>query len=161
MDDKDRVKLHPAIDVVPHLMCTMGKRASIISSMKEYRKNQILSAIIGTQYQLGDTFNVELGVNAGPVTGSISKTIEPFAQLSDSTSNNRQTLENFFLQQEGKLVVIEAMCSGHIVYIGRYRTPEFRESFKASVRRLYNAKGDEERLMEFKRFIFDFGTHYS
>ena len=72
-------------------------------------------------------------------------------------------LEKFFVNERGVIVKLEAICLNDHITLGRYHLPEFRPAFAASVRKLYHTIhfSRNEMLNEFKKFIKDFGSHYS
>lgn len=163
-DDNDgTVSLQDGIGVTGDLSCVTGTSESIISSMEEYRNDQLHNTVIGREWSLGPEMDVNVGVNAGPVNVGISRKIEPFIQDHKTNSKRLTQLEKFFVNQRGVLVKLEATCLNSHITLARYHLPEFQLGFKASVQKLYNTVhfSRHQRLEEFKKFIKDFGSHYS
>ncbi len=75
-----------------------------------------------------------------------------------------QNIMNFFVKENGSIAVSQAKCTTHRVDISRpYTKKLFTLPFLDALRGLeaVSTKSGYHQLVEFRRFIDEFGTHYS
>ena len=80
-----------------------------------------------------------------------------------SGSNDIENIEKFFSVEHGSIVTTEAICLTNQVDIATYSKKKFVEPFVNAVKALHlvSDKDENMRILEFKRFINEFGTHYA
>ena len=77
-----------------------------------------------------------------------------------SNSEDVEKVKDFFIKEGGSIVITEATCLTHKVDISISSRKSFVQPFIDVVHNLANTKEDD-REEAFRRFVSEFGTHYS
>lgn len=85
----------------------------------------------------------------------------PLFSRSWSDTNDIEEIEQFFQKEHGAIVTTEAICLTNKVDIGLYSVKAFVDPFIDAVKALHLAVTEDEKLLEFKRFVNEFGTHFA
>ena len=119
----------------------------------------------------GIDFGPSIEADIGPdeeLSGSsrlgASTSLPPLFSRSWADTNDVENVRNFFIKEHGSIVTTEAVCLTNQFDIGFYSQKVFVDPFLDAVEALHWAteKDDEtSKLIEFKRFVNEFGTHYS
>ena len=107
-----------------------------------------------------------IDINGGGASGAGRSAIRIPPLFTRSWSNNEDItrVKNFFVKEKGSVAITEAVCLTHKVDISDLSKKQFVEPFIDSVKSIYSViqNGDKEaQVQEFKRFVNEFGTHYS
>ena len=89
--------------------------------------------------------------------------LPPLFSRSWSNTDDVGSVQDFFSKEHGSIVTTEAICLTNKVDIGFYSPKIFVDPFIDAVKALQLASDDNEaqKLVEFKRFVNEFGTHYA
>ena len=88
--------------------------------------------------------------------------LPPLFSRSWTNTNDSEILRDFFQSEKGSIVVTEAVCLTNKVDIAYYSAKVFVDPFIDAVKALHLATDDPEmQIIEFKRFVNEFGTHFS
>lgn len=91
-----------------------------------------------------------------------SMNIPPLFSRSWSNTGDVKNLQDFFVREKGAIVTTEAICLTNKVDVGLYSKKQFVQPFMDAVFALHLASENEQkRILEFKRFVNEFGTHYA
>ena len=90
--------------------------------------------------------------------------IPPLFTRSWSDNKDINRVKDFFVKESGSIAITEAVCLTHRVDISDLSKKQFVEPFLDSVKSMHSVikNGDtNDQVREFKRFVNEFGTHYS
>lgn len=90
--------------------------------------------------------------------------IPPLFTRSWSNSQDIDRVKDFFVKEKGSVAITDAVCLTHKIDISDLSKKQFVEPFIDSVRSIYSVikSGNKNaQIREFKRFVNEFGTHYS
>ena len=90
--------------------------------------------------------------------------IPPLFTRSWSDNKDINRVKDFFVKESGSIAITEAVCLTHRVDISDLSKKQFVEPFLDSVKSMHSVvkNGDtNSQVREFKRFVNEFGTHYS
>ena len=90
--------------------------------------------------------------------------IPPLFTRSWSDNKDINRVKDFFVKESGSIAITEAVCLTHRVDISDLSKKQFVEPFLDSVKSMHSVIkiGDTNaKVREFKRFVNEFGTHYS
>ena len=115
---------------------------------------------------LGGTGLDSLDLNEDSSVGSGRSTIRIPPLFTRSWSDNKDInrVKDFFVKESGSIAITEAVCLTHRVDISDLSKKQFVEPFLDSVKSMHSVikNGDTNaQVREFKRFVNEFGTHYS
>ena len=102
------------------------------------------------------------GATAGAGRAAIK--IPPLFTRSWSNSQDIDRVKDFFVKEKGSVAITDAVCLTHKIDISDLSKKQFVEPFIDSVRSIYSVikSGNKNaQIREFKRFVNEFGTHYS
>ena len=115
---------------------------------------------------LGGTGLDSLDLNEDSSVGAGRSTIRIPPLFTRSWSDNKDInrVKDFFVKESGSIAITEAVCLTHRVDISDLSKKQFVEPFLDSVKSMHSVikNGDtNDQVREFKRFVNEFGTHYS
>ena len=90
--------------------------------------------------------------------------IPPLFTRSWSDNKDINRVKDFFVKESGSIAITDAVCLTHRVDISDLSKKQFVEPFLDSVKSMHSVikNGDtNDQVREFKRFVNEFGTHYS
>ena len=99
-----------------------------------------------------------------PMAGISAIRIPPLFTRSWSNNEDINRVKDFYVKEGGAIAITEAVCLTHRVDIGDLSKKIFVEPFIDSAKSLQDVIKDgdrSEQIREFKRFVNEFGTHYS
>ena len=108
------------------------------------------------------SFNINDAVTSEAGRGAIR--IPPLFTRSWSQNEDINRVKDFFVKERGAIAITEAVCLTHRVDISDLSKKQFVQPFIDSVKSMHSVikSGDEDaQIREFKRFVNEFGTHYS
>lgn len=114
--------------------------------------------------EFGPSISAEVGEaskQSGAARLGASMSFPPLFSRSWSDTNDIEEIEKFFEKEQGSIVTTEAICLTNQVDIGLYSRKMFVDPFIDAIKALHLADDEELRLIEFKRFVNEFGTHYA
>ncbi len=94
---------------------------------------------------------------------NLEQTIPSLFTRGEAASNDVAKTKEFFTKDRGTIALSEAVCITQRVDISDKSKKVFTEPFEAAVINLHMAslKGEGERMLAFKQFVSEFGTHYA
>ena len=109
-----------------------------------------------------ESIDINDGIASGAGRGAIK--IPPLFTRSWSDNEDIDSVKDFFVKEGGSVAITEAVCLTHRVDISDLSKKQFVEPFIDSIKSLNSVIKSEDtdaQLREFKRFVNEFGTHYS
>ena len=73
MDAQGRIRVHSSIDTIGTLKCRGSSSESVVTSMKQYRKDMLKSTVMGNSWQLGSATKISAGMNVAGVEVNVGK----------------------------------------------------------------------------------------
>jgi len=141
------------------IKCDATWTAEVYDSFNDYVKGKMATSSSGYGIQVSPTvdFSTEaIGFDA-------SGTIPSIFSRSSGTGDDVESSLKFFTKERGSIAVSEAVCLTQRVDIHEYSKMDFTVPFQQNVLYLYRATlaDNQTRLNEYKKFVNEFGTHYS
>ena len=107
-----------------------------------------------------------IDINGGAASGAGRSAIRIPPLFTRSWSNNEDInqVKDFFVKEKGSVAITDAVCLTHKIDISDLSKKQFVEPFIDSVRSIYaviKSGNKNAQIREFKRFVNEFGTHYS
>ena len=147
------------------IKCDATWTSHVYDNFDEYIQGKTRASTTGLGIEVGPSIKADVGANdvlSGKSRLGGSMSLPPLFSRSWSTTNDVKKIRDFFQVEKGSIVVTEALCLTNKVDIAYYSAKVFVDPFIDAVKALHLASEDPEmRLVEFKRFVNEFGTHFS
>lgn len=147
------------------IKCDATWTSHVYDNFQEYIEGKTRASTTGLGIEVGPSIKADVGANdvlSGKSRLGGSMSLPPLFSRSWSTTNDVEKIRDFFQVEKGSIVVTEALCLTNKVDIAYYSAKVFVDPFIDAVKALHLASEDPDmRLIEFKRFVNEFGTHFS
>jgi hypothetical protein len=146
------------------IKCDATWASEVFDNFDSYVEGKMKASTTGLGIEFGPSIKAEVDkpdALSGKSRLGASMSIPPLFSRSWSNTNDIQNVENFYRKEHGSIVITEAICLTNQVDLGYHSKKVFVEPFIDAVKALYIAETEDLRFNEFKRFIDEFGTHYS
>ena len=160
------------------LQCDATWTSEVYDNLEEYVDGKTRALTTGFGIELGMAVNGD--VNLPRDGGDLGFNIPPVFSRSWSNNKDRESVVKFYVKEGGSIAVTEALCLTHKVDISDLSTKYFVQPFIDSVVALskvvcwqafeclfdehtfcFTQVSKDRREDEMRRFINEFGTHYS
>ena len=147
------------------IKCDATWTSHVYDNFQEYIEGKTRASTTGLGIEVGPSIQADVGANqvlSGQSRLGASMSLPPLFSRSWSTTQDVENIRDFFQREKGSIVVTEALCLTNKVDIAYYSAKVFVEPFIDAVKALHLATKDPDmRIIEFKRFVNEFGTHFS
>jgi len=139
--------------------CDATWSAEVYDNFNDYVKGKMAASSSGYGVQASPTVDIStevIGLDA-------STTIPSIFTRSSGSGNDVESSLKFFTKEGGSIVVSEAICLTQRIDIHEHSKMAFTVPFQQYVLFLYRAtfSDNQTRINEYKKFVNEFGTHYS
>ena len=147
------------------IKCDATWSSNVYDNYRQYVDGKTKASTTGFGIEVGPSMQAEVGQDAllsGKSRLGASMSFPPLFSRSWSSSDDVASVQDFFTTEHGSIVTTEAICLTNKVDVSLYSKKAFVDPFKDAVRALHLASDNAgQRLIEFKRFVNEFGTHYA